>query len=168
MALQLARQPNPPPVSNALFRVGRQPSQRDSNTMLAATIRNSLRPDAISSEQPPRTVGEFAERFQEVENMIGVFMNRYDSGQLSKLGWDSSESLPHWSRTMLMFPRSHQNCIIIAPRHMLSINYAYCTVFLYVHRRLHEVYKYNVRQGCGSESETGCCRSRWTMGRKQI
>ncbi|KAF8554929.1 hypothetical protein OG21DRAFT_1484291 [Imleria badia] len=74
-------------VPNALLRVGGQPHRRD----LEASIRDSLRPHAPPSE-PPRTVDEFAAKFESVESMIDAFIKKYDSGQLVRLGWDSSLS----------------------------------------------------------------------------
>lgn len=68
-----------------------KPSCQASNTMLAATIKDSLRSDAIPGEQPPRTADQFSEKFKEVDNMIDAFMKKYDSGQLVRLGWDPSE-----------------------------------------------------------------------------
>jgi len=65
--------------------------------MLASSIRDSLRLNAASSEQSPRTADEFAEKFERVENMIEAFMKKYDSGQLAQLGWDSSASLHYFS-----------------------------------------------------------------------
>jgi hypothetical protein len=79
-------QRQPAAVPRALLRIG----QRDLNTTLAASIRDSL--GAAPSEQPPRSPDEFAEKFDRVEHMIEAFMEKYDSGHLAPLGWDSSTS----------------------------------------------------------------------------
>ena len=75
-------------VPRALLRVG---GQRDLNTTLAASIRDSLQP--VPSEQPPRTPVEFSEKFERTEHLIEAFMKKYDSGELVRLGWDSGTSL---------------------------------------------------------------------------
>ncbi|KAN0081332.1 hypothetical protein V8E55_008956 [Tylopilus felleus] len=69
------------------------PTSPKSTITLAASIRESLGPAPVSSEPPPRTADEFAGRFEKVENMIQAFMNKYKSGRLAPLGWDSSASL---------------------------------------------------------------------------
>ena len=66
--------------------------------MLAASIRESLRPPAAPNELPPRTPDEFAAKFEGVEGMIDAFMKKYESGQLGRLGWDSSEWLIRWTK----------------------------------------------------------------------
>lgn len=136
---QPARQTKSPTIAtsvpSAWSRVGGQPHSRDSNTTLEASIRDSLRPDATPSEQPPRTADEFAEKFERVGNMIEVFMKKYDSGQLVRLGWDSSAlSFVLRGRAMLMFPRFHQSRIMIGSTTCVTLfmlHHTYSTVFLY-------------------------------------
>ncbi|KAF8141183.1 hypothetical protein EV363DRAFT_1307328 [Boletus edulis] len=90
-----------PPLTRHLFQAAKLsplgttvPNTGGPNKTLRTSIRDSLQPDAIPSEQPPRSVDEFAAKFAKVENMIEAFMKKYESGQLVGLGWDSSLSKP--------------------------------------------------------------------------
>ena len=108
-------------VPRALLRVG---GQRDLNTTLAASIRDSLQP--VPSEQPPSTPVEFSEKFERTEHLIEAFMKKYDSGELVRLGWDSGTSL---------LCRVHRcSCSQVSAGHDLFsrlVDHTYCTVFLY-------------------------------------